>query len=224
MKRIFYLLFACITLVYANNIFMEKQQNSIYLDVSLETFYSPFYVIMAPGFSLNGRLNLEYHYGTSYTEMYYYRYRSLITHGTEIDYMLLKKKDDRLPLSLSINMKYDLGAYLWSGTSYETPFYSNDLGGGICLYYYPKKIKDLRLIPGIAVQFGKFTQDFPPDVNFSGPPNYYYLDYPLKIYFQVKKFYIHANYCIETRYSAFDHTFRLAFATINAGIGFLITP
>lgn len=224
MKKCLIIALCLMTLLSANNLFTDKKQNSFYLETNMVALHSPAFVEVAPGYSINGRFNLEYHYGTSFTEPYFDLYRSISMHGIEIDYMLLKHLDKKIPFALSLNMKYDLGIYYWNHTIIETPFYSNNLGGGLNLYYYPRPIKKIRIIPGIGIQFGKFIQQIPPEIDLYGSPNYYYLNYPLKLYFQIKKFYFHINYNIETRCYTWANAFHLEYGTWTAGIGFLITP
>lgn len=111
MKKLLLSMFCCITFLFSQNIYLDKNHNKFSVDIKYNNYSSKQHkVSLSAGYTLKGRLTTKIMYS-------YYNTSDILplgdyfatSIGGEIDYLVIKQLNSNPPLNLSLNASYNYG-------------------------------------------------------------------------------------------------------------------
>jgi len=221
---IFILLFTLSNLLFARNYLIESNKNGFNIEMATSKYYSNYMIRSTIGYTLNGRLTLN----ANFSNVFYDQSDSDLytSSGADLSYLILKQKQGKIPLNLSLNTSYDFLIHNLD-LSHDNSILSKSHIIGIETMVSRKFIfdKNLSIIPFAGIKFENENISYLhlPEDGFFGPmpTNINLLIYSLQGTLVFKQIYAFCKVDFVAN-ATWDNFFSPYYNTTHLGLGVIL--
>jgi len=219
------LLFIVSNVLFARNYLIEQDKNGFNFEMATSKYYSNYMIRSSLGYTLNGRFTLNANFSNvcfiqSDSDLY-------TSSGADLSYLILKQKQGKTPLNLSLNTSYDFSIHNYD-MSHDNFILSKSHIIGIETMVSRKFIfdKNLSMIPSAGIKFANENISYlhlPEDGYFVGPmpTSINLIIYSLQGEFVFKNIYAFCKVDFVAN-ATWDSLFSLYYNTTHLGLGVII--